>query len=88
MNLKIEQDSRKIKYLYHYTLKENVKSILSSKVIKSSDNFIFFTDSYEKSVELFEDEMMTSHYYYDLDCNLKKRIPARKEDYRIIRKTL
>lgn len=84
MNMRIVKDKTKIKYLYHYTKKENIDSILQSKQIRSSDDYIFFTNSYEKSVELFEQEMMSDHYYIDLDCKLKRRVPAKKEDYCII----
>ena len=85
MDLTITKDNRKIRYLYHYTPKENVEKILSSKKLISKDPYIFATDSYEKSVELFEQEMMSDHIYIDVDCNIKKRIPAKKEDYRIIK---
>ncbi len=85
MKINITKDNRNIKYLYHYTLKENVDAILSSKQIKSTDDYMFFTDSYENAIELFEDEMMSDHLYYDLEGKLKRREPANKEDYRLIK---
>ena len=84
MNMRVLKDKTKIKYLYHYTKKENIDSILQTKQIKSTDDYIFFTNSIEKSIELFETEMMSNHYYIDLDCQLKRRVPAKKEDYCII----
>ena len=83
--MQIIKDKRKISYLYHYTKKENVESIVRTGEIRSSDEFVFFTDSFEKSVELFEQEMMNDVFYYDLDCKLRRRVPVKKEDYRIIK---
>ena len=83
--MKIIKDNRRIKYLYHYTKNENVNKILESEKITSRDQYIFFTDSYNKSVSLFEEEMDSNNYYYDLDCTLKRRTFANPDDYKIIK---
>ena len=83
--MKIIKDNRKIKYLFHYTKKENVNKIIESGKITSSDSYIFFTDSYKESVSLFEDEIESDNYYYDLDGSLKKRTFGNPNDYRIIK---
>ena len=85
MKINIVKDTRKIKCLYHYTLKENVNSILTTKKIMSTDSYVFFTDSYDKSLELFEEEMMSNKQYVDLDLKIKRRNFAKKDDYRIIK---
>ena len=38
--MKIEKINPRTKYLYHYTLKENVEIILKDKAIISKDDFI------------------------------------------------
>ena len=83
--MRITKDNRKIKYLYHYTKNENVDKILASGKITSSDQYTFFTDSYYKSLALFEDEMVSNNLYYDLDLKLKRRNYAKAEDYKIIK---
>ena len=83
--MRIVKDNSRIKYLYHYTKNENVESIMNDKEIHSTDQFLFFTDSLDKSIELFERDMMSDKLYVDLDCNLRKRIPASKENYKIIK---
>ena len=40
--MKVEKVNTKTKYLYHYTLKENVESILKYKTIISKDEYVFF----------------------------------------------
>ena len=81
----VKKDTSKFKYLYHYTRKENIDNIMSSKEIHSADQYVFFTDSLEKAIGLFERDMMRDTLYYDLDLKLKRRIPAKKEDYRIVK---
>lgn len=83
--MKIKKDNSKIKYLYHYTPKENIRNIISSGVIKSKDNYTFFTKNYYKSIALFENEMMSNNYYISIDKELKTRSYANPEDYRIIK---
>lgn len=83
--MKIIKDSSKIYYLYHYTPKENVDSIISSGVIKSKDPYTFFTNSYYKSVQLFEDEMMTNKLHVTIDKKIERRSYANPDDYRIIK---
>ncbi len=81
----IKKNKSKIKYLYHYTPKENVESIIQSGVIKSQDDYTFFTDNYYKSISLFEEEMMSNKYHITIDKKLERRSYANPEDYRIIK---
>ena len=81
----IKKDNSKIKYLYHYTPKENVESIMSSGVIKSKDQYTFFTNDYYKSINLFENEMMSNKFHITIDKVLERRSYASPEDYRIIK---
>ena len=81
----IKKNNKKIKYLYHYTLKENINSILSSGVIKSDDKYTFFTDNYYKSISLFENEMMSNKIHITNDRVIKRRNYANPDDYRIIK---
>ncbi len=81
----IKKDNSKIHYLYHYTPKENVESILSSGVIQSEDQYTFFTDNYYKSINLFENEMMSNKYHITKERIFERRSYANPEDYRIIK---
>lgn len=74
-----------VKYLYHYTKKENVDKIIQDGEFKSIDEYLFFTGSLEQSVESFENEMMSNNYYIDVDLKLKRRSYAFKNDYVILK---
>lgn len=80
-----EKFDKKIKYLYHFTKKDNVDKILKDKKLVSSDSLVFFTGSMSDCTSYFEREMMSNNLYVDIDHNIKKRIPSKKEDYKIIR---
>ena len=83
--MRIIKVKKKINYLYHYTKRENVTSILKDKKIKSLDEFVFFTDSLKKCVSLFEKEMMSDNLYIDVVGRLRQRVPASKQDYVIVK---
>jgi len=83
--MNIIKDNREIKYLYHYTKNINVDKILESGKITSSDRYVFFTDSFNKSVNLFKHEMDPNTLYFDLDYKLKRRNYGNPEDYKIIK---
>ena len=77
--MKVEKINPKTKYLYHYTLKENVKSILKDKAIISKDDYVFFTESLKDSVKAFESELLApGKLYIDIDGNLKRREKVNK----------
>ena len=72
--MNIEKVNPNIKYVYHYTLKKNVKKILNDKAIKSKDQYVFFTKSLNNSIIAFEREMMQENkLYIDVEGNLRKR---------------
>lgn len=84
--MKIEKINSNIKYLYHYTKKENAKKIMQDKKIISKDQYVFFTTSIEDSNNAFEKEMMDENkVYIDNDCKLRKREKCNKQDYCIIK---
>lgn len=76
----------KTKYLYHYTLKSNVESILKDKAIKSRDDYVFFTGSLADSVKAFNNEIMSEgRPYFDLDGVLRYREKCDRKDYCILK---
>ena len=78
--------SPKTRYLYHYTLKSNVESILKDKSIRSRDDFVFFTGSLADSVKAFNNEIMTEgRPYFDLDGVLRYREKCDRKDYCILK---
>lgn len=84
--MKIEKINPRTKYLYHYTLKENVESILKDKTIISKDDYVFFTESLKDSVKAFESELLApGKLYIDIDGNLKRREKVNKENYCILK---
>lgn len=84
--MKIKKINPKIKYLYHYTLKENLDKILKDKKIKSSDDYIFFTGNLKDSISSFENEIMAPNkLYIDLDGNLKRRKKVERSKYCILK---
>lgn len=84
--MKIEKVNPKIKYLYHYTHKQNVDKILKDKAIISKDQYVFFTKSLEDSITAFEREMMVENkLYIDVNGVLRKREKCNKEDYCILK---
>ena len=84
--MKIENVNPKIKYLYHYTHKQNVDKILKDKAIISKDQYVFFTKSLEDSITAFEREMMVENkLYIDVNGVLRKREKCNKEDYCILK---
>lgn len=84
--MNIEKINPNIKYVYHYTLKKNIKKILNDKAIKSKDQYVFFTKSLNDSIVAFEREMMHENkLYIDLDGILKKREKCNKDDYCILK---
>ena len=86
MQMNIEKVNPNIKYVYHYTLKKNVKKILNDKAIKSKDQYVFFTKSLNDSIIAFEREMMQDNkLYIDVEGNLRKREKCNKDDYCILK---
>lgn len=84
--MNIEKINPNIKYVYHYTLKENVGKILNDKAIKSKDKYVFFTKSLEDSITAFDKEMMQEgKLYIDVDGILRKRGKCNKDDYCILK---
>lgn len=84
--MNIEKTNPNIKYVYHYTLKKNVKKILDDKTIKSKDQYVFFTKSLNDSIIAFEREMMQENkLYIDLEGNLRRREKCNKDDYCILK---
>ena len=84
--MNIEKINPNIKYVYHYTLKKNAKKILNDKVIKSKDQYVFFTKSLNDSIIAFEREMMQENkLYIDVEGNLRKREKCNKDDYCILK---
>ena len=84
--MKIEKINPRTKYLYHYTLKENVESILKDKAIISKDDYVFFTESLKDSVKAFESELLApGKLYIDINGNLKRREKVNKENYCILK---
>ena len=84
--MNIEKVNPNIKYVYHYTLKKNVKKILNDKAIKSKDQYVFFTKSLNDSIIAFEREMMQDNkLYIDVEGNLRKREKCNKDDYCILK---
>lgn len=82
----IERVKPKIKYIYHYTSKENVKKIMKDKKIISKDKYVFFTESLKDSITAFEREMMVEDkLYIDVNGILRKRKKCNKNDYCILR---
>jgi len=78
--------SPKTRYLYHYTLKSNVESILKDKSIRSRDDYVFFTGSLADSVKAFNNEIMTEgRPYLDLDGVLRYREKCDRKDYCILK---
>ena len=73
MKMNIEKVNPNIKYIYHYTLKKNVKKILAEQEIISKDQYVFFTKSLKDSIIAFEREMMQENkLYIDVNGNLKE----------------
>ena len=86
VTMNIEKTNPNIKYVYHYTLKKNVKKILDDKTIKSKDQYVFFTKSLNDSIIAFEREMMQENkLYIDVEGNLRKREKCNKDDYCILK---
>lgn len=84
--MRIKEVNPRIKYVYHFTLKENVEKILTDRAIVSKDEYVFFTKSLRDSVTAFENEMMVEgKLYIDVDGNLRKRERCSKDDYCILR---
>lgn len=84
--MNIEKVNPNIKYVYHYTLKKNVKKILNDKAIKSKDQYVFFTKSLNDSIIAFEREMMQENkLYIDVEGILRKREKCNKDDYCILK---
>lgn len=84
--MNIEKVNPNIKYVYHYTLKKNVKKILNDKAIKSKDQYVFFTKSLNDSIIAFEREMMQENkLYIDVEGNLIKREKCNTDDYCILK---
>lgn len=84
--MNIEKINPNIKYVYHYTLKKNVKKILNDKAIKSKDQYVFFTKSLNDSIIAFEREMMQENkLYIDVEGILRKREKCNKDDYCILK---
>lgn len=75
-----------VKYIYHYTKKSNVQKILNDRKIMSKDKYVFFTESLQDSIAIFEKEMMQEgRLYIDVNGVLRKREKCKKEDYCILK---
>lgn len=84
--MNIQKVNSNIKYLYHYTAKENVSKIMQDKAIISKDQYVFFTESLKDSITAFEREMMVEgKLYIDVDGNLQERKRCNKNDYCILK---
>lgn len=84
--MNIEKINPNIKYVYHYTLKENVEKILEDQAIISKDQYVFFTKSLNDSIIAFEREMMQENkLYIDIDGILRRRKKCNKDDYCILK---
>lgn len=84
--MKIEKVNPDIKYLYHYTKKENVAKILNDKKIISSDKYTFFTQNLNDAKKVFEEEIMQENkLYIDINGILRKRGKNNREDYCILK---
>ena len=84
--MNIEKVNPNIKYIYHYTLKENVNKILKEHKIISKDQYVFFTKSLNDSIIAFEREMMQENkLYIDVNGVLRKREKCNKNDYCILK---
>ena len=84
--MNIQKVNSIIKYLYHYTAKENVSKIMQDKAIISKDQYVFFTESLKDSITAFEREMMVDgKLYIDVDGNLQERKRCNKNDYCVLK---
>lgn len=84
--MKIEKVNPDIKYLYHYTKKENVAKILKDKKIISSDKYTFFTQNLIDAKKSFEEEIMQEDkLYIDINGILRKRGKNNRNEYCILK---
>lgn len=84
--MRFEKYNKKIKYLYHYTTKENAEKILAEKTVKTgNDRFAFFADSFENAKLLFSELMEKKIRYVDDDLSVKVRAPQSSEDYVVLK---
>ena len=84
--MRFEKYNKKIKYLYHYTTKENAEKILADKTVKTgNDRFAFFADSFENAKLLFSELMEKKIRYVDDDLSVKVRTPQSSEDYVVLK---
>ena len=75
-----------VRYLYHYTAKENVENILAEKCIRTGRNrFCFFTGSADTARLLFSELMQKPIDYIDDDLHVARRIPQDPDDYVLLR---
>ena len=84
--MRFEKYNKEIKYLYHYTTKENAEKILAEKTVKTgNDRFAFFADSFENAKLLFSELMEKKIRYVDDDLSVKVRAPQSSEDYVVLK---
>lgn len=84
--MRFEKYNKEIKYLYHYTTKENAEKILVEKTVKTgNDRFAFFADSFDNAKLLFAELMEKEIRYVDDDLSVKVRAPQSSEDYVVLK---
>jgi len=75
-----------VKYLYHYTTRENAQQIIKERTVRCfQDRFTFFTASREDAVKVCHNVLKEGALYIDHDLTLKKRALVDFNDYVILR---
>lgn len=82
----ISKYNNPLKYVYHYTLKDNVEKILKDKKIKANnDKYTFFCSSFEDCKLLFNNLMCKKIKYIDDNLQVQERAIQNPEDYVILK---
>ena len=75
-----------VKYLYHYTTRENAQQIIKERTVRCfQDRFTFFTASRKDAVKVCHNVLKEGALYIDHDLTLKKRALVDFNDYVILR---
>lgn len=75
-----------VKYLYHYTTRENAQQIIKERTVRCfQDRFTFFTASREDAVKVCHNVLKEGTLYIDHDLTLKRRALVDFNDYVILR---
>lgn len=75
-----------VKYLYHYTTRENAQQIIREHTVRCfRDRFTFFTASREDAVRVCHNVLKEGTLYIDHDLTLKRRALVDFNDYVILR---